>query len=579
MKNQKLISICLLVLILLEMSTKTNAQFEAAQIAPKSISPIYDVENTGNDIALFKPSTTNINFRVMVYDGSEPALSWDVDVVGGNGTLFLSNSAAYDPDVCLLNKGANVFAVVVYGVKNNNGVYLETFKWSNATTAFVSLGLTTLSTNQLRTACNIDGDRYDHFSACWDEVGNDYIHACVGKSAAANIVITCSNVKLNDVPQPLPTPPTVIVQFPYSKPDVSVISFSANDADAVFLYSFKTAANMIYVQEYRGVSAICSPPLNFLDGLQIDGDYNTMPTNTYDWPRIASQKSTNILVNGIPYFQTGYTVVYERHNTLNGANDICGRTNFCKPDPNIPGNVICTTSGVNVYTDGVTTLFQGSSTNYLPKINKHSLTRPVAAYDSRTGTFNNSVTTHGNSAVIGFNYNELLGSQKPLAFYANVQTGQPQTFNGNSFFNNTNYQDVPINQYSQDILSVSGDLSLTNDLMLYTWFDSDQQAIQYKTVDNVSHLRQSNGLDALGLIIAPNPFVQTISLHTNNESTIYQLQLSNVYGKVLLNTSGTVAQLNEQLNSTFTNAASSVYLLSITDNIHTVLPIKLIKVN
>ena len=129
--------------------------------------------NTGCDIYHYNSD----DYRVSVWEptGTTVAFGWDVDYGGNNytGTSSLTyTSGVGDPDVCLVEKSGDIFAIVAYYHLPTTRWYWETFEFDVTTTSFITFtSAAALDAGSFGTSINIDGNERaaGEFAIVWDD--------------------------------------------------------------------------------------------------------------------------------------------------------------------------------------------------------------------------------------------------------------------------------------------------------------------------------------------------------------------------------------------------------------------------
>lgn len=268
--------------------------------------------NTGCDIYHYSGD----DYRVSVWEptGTTVAFGWDVDYSGNNytGTGALSyTSGIGDPDVCLVEKSGDIFAIVVYYYVPNTSWYWETWKFDPMTTSFIPFtGASVLDSGPFGTTINVDGNEQaaGEFAIVWDDIyGN--IWTTVGDMSS---FILGSRIN--------------IATGTY--PDVSMYYDGSND---VVHFAYIDGSGALLVDDHQFTTLATGSASSGV------GVFNYAPggSNQYYYPRIASPKGST----GSPSEWT--TVVEETDNStvylITGFNNAV-LTPIYYNDGNIPQN-------------------------------------------------------------------------------------------------------------------------------------------------------------------------------------------------------------------------------------------------
>jgi len=115
-----------------------------------------NVENTGAGVCKVPFQGNNVTLSVMVWDGENPGLGWDLDFGSKTGSLDLDGgNNIHDPDVVVYDGDVGTLAHVVYEL--NDHIYYEIWQYDIASNSWSSFqSATQLSTHTISLNPNID---------------------------------------------------------------------------------------------------------------------------------------------------------------------------------------------------------------------------------------------------------------------------------------------------------------------------------------------------------------------------------------------------------------------------------------
>lgn len=497
----------------MQLYSKSATIPEAAyNLNPLPAPPYFGVENTGNDIINKNISATNYELSATVWDGNDPSMGWMYKVNGVVQSNYIIRLGldVVDPDIALIQRdNANLkwYALVCYKSSINDNAYLKIYDFNPVTFVWTLIKTVSISNGDVITAINIDTDQDSHFFIVWDQLNgsnNQTIYCAAGAYMPNKGYpdVCMLNYELTGGFAPNTTLKDDLgndLKFPYSEPDVSVYDYPTTP-------QYPDGGDLVIVCKTGG-SAQNSTWKGTIDcWISRFSDWQNcsfIPPNLWslhtvpfvaneelDWPRIGRHR---YIKNNSSGYQTGFTFVYEKHNTFLATNDVCGFTFFYQTGNNAS---ILTD---NNYTNGSAEFWLPNlipSGFFLPNISQYQNSKPVISYERISGSMNPNAQQN---MIISFNHNDVNGAQYPLAFYAQNATGRPYTNKG--FYK---YYEVPILPGTESVVSVSGEQS---GKFLSSFFDADDQQIQYKTVQSKAHLKTTSLTSSVN-----EPYIQTILL-------------------------------------------------------------------
>jgi hypothetical protein len=206
-------------IIILLINCQIKAQFVPASVVgvPTGVAATYP-RSTGNDILDVGSDT----YRVWVWDpsGTTRGIAWNVNYGGISytGTDNLTHTSnVLDPDVCLIQDGSTVYAIVAYYDANSSAWYWQAFEWTGS--SFTSVAPAALfDYGNYGNTVNIDGGPGGTFVIVWDNLNGDV------KALAGDLTLSPINIYSNQ-----------IISYNASSPDVSC--YDGNDVHIVYINS------------------------------------------------------------------------------------------------------------------------------------------------------------------------------------------------------------------------------------------------------------------------------------------------------------------------------------------------------
>ncbi len=403
---------------------KLDAQFQLAGIPESNVSVSLNARSlTGNDILDFSGD----RYRVFVWDdaGSNSGIAWDVDYNTSThitGLTTLSNlSNVGDPDVCLIEDGNLVYAVVAYFVGGGSpSYYLDLFRW-NGSNAFALTTSTSFSSGSYGSAINIDGNDNFEFAVTWDD-NNPVINVITGTISSSLFALYNGGVPVN-------------INTGGITPDICIHNDGGGAWTAHIVY---INSGNLYVEDHDFGNLTSGTVSPIVTNLSAAGP--TFGFSFYN-PRIACPDGTGA--------SDEWTIVFEERNIsvslIEGYNYNAGL------------------NGINVYNDGTASGFSDDLTgvlNYLPAV----------AYDNQGNVFVG--WTWDNSSNY-YNYTNSIDAIYPLV----LECDNSGTVTG------TDYWQVPTALSGGgtdivDVLSLAG--RNANDELLLTYWNAQYPDILYK---------------------------------------------------------------------------------------------------
>jgi len=167
---------------------------------------------TGNDVMNLGSNW----YSVSVWDDPSipaPELAFRVQILTNtySGHTALAYTDITEADVCLIEDGTNVFAIVVYIQGATPTYYWEEFQWiGSGTNAFVSNGATSFTSGTTSTTLNIESDNGGRFAIVWDDATpNVWIKVGSMSGGAPTTPAGCSSAFVSG-----------------SSPDVSIVQYN-----------------------------------------------------------------------------------------------------------------------------------------------------------------------------------------------------------------------------------------------------------------------------------------------------------------------------------------------------------------
>ena len=487
---------------------QVQGQVFTAAVVPETLTGAATIcTNTGND---YKQSLYGIGgvMSVNVWDGGSAGLGWD-DFAGNAGFLTFTN-LTYDPDVALVEDGANWWAVVAY-FSPGTGYLCDFYKWTG--TAFALSVSNTLSTcTVFLRSINIDGDVTGDFVVAWDDRCAGNIQVIGGSTLLAGAGPALCNGGI-----PIAATGTGGCFYP----DVTL--YSINGTTPQFgIYSLvflNSNFQKIYVT-FDKFTSLCAGVSNY------NLAFTTFTTNNYYTPRIAcppaaqgTLKDWSVVVTDVS--GTGY--------------DVLG------------------------FTDNAGTVFSYNYTNasiFTPPAISQWNKYPAISYDNNyTG-----IIVSWKSFYTG---SPLFTAPAPIAIQCDLFGSYPNFATG-CF---SEYMIVPSNNAvstnTQDAISVAG---RDAPRMFYTFCDNNFPDIVYKQVGFSScSLRLSGTNSGTGIKVFPNPVSNSFTLSTSVEKNDeqVQLQITDPAGKQVAEYSGTIMEINDHSSVITSKLTSGLYILHV----------------
>ncbi len=174
-----------------------KGQFVSANTAENAVAGLTVVPrgHVGNDILDFNGDT----YAVSVWGdaSTSPGIAWEVNYSASSYsscTTFAQTTFIFNPDVCLVEDGTDVYAIVVYWKgSTSNTYYWEPYIWANSGGwGFQRISSGTFNSASFGTSLHIDGNDNGEFVIVWDDTSPEvYVETgdvLSGPALSTNIV-------------------------------------------------------------------------------------------------------------------------------------------------------------------------------------------------------------------------------------------------------------------------------------------------------------------------------------------------------------------------------------------------------